>query len=127
MNLANENEEFDLPMREIREYYSDGDRIYKYSFAWDCFELVAEPDNPFDAHAIAVVVDGEIIAHVKKGSCSRVRKLLAAPDFSYVEGEIRGGPVKICRYDEEKDRLEVENENYSYQVRFRIIRKTDLE
>jgi hypothetical protein len=107
-SLADENDDYYLSNRELMEAYSDGDRIYQYEFSPYLVELIPEPENEFDSNAVRVDIDGLTVGYIKKGSCTHVKNLLAAPDFHSVTVDSMGlGKYKEI-YEDEDGELHVE-------------------
>ena len=93
--LQCENGDFSSSKRELVDMGMIGERIYKYDFYPVKTELIPEPDNEVDPNAIKVVVDGEHIGYIKKGSCAHIRKLLNSGSIEKIDVEIGGGPYKF--------------------------------
>lgn len=104
--LQIENDDYDMTAKQILGEYGEDERIYKYDYDIAKVELVPEPDNEYDRNAVAVVIDGAKVGYIKKGSASRVKNLLASPDFDHIETEIGGGPYKVVTEDGELDKGE---------------------
>lgn len=108
-DIAYENDDYSLSVKELSETYDVGDRVFEYSFD-DCnASLVPEPTNEHDSNAVRVEVKGILIGYVKRGSCSHVKNLLKSPDFDHVKVEIGGGKYK--RLYEDDDKLKVEKDS----------------
>lgn len=95
--LQCENGDFSSSKRELIDMGMTGERIYKYDFYPIKTELIPEPDNEVDPNAIKVVVDGQHIGYIKKGSCAHIRRLLNNGSIKSVDVEIAGGPYKFIR------------------------------
>jgi hypothetical protein len=58
-------------------------------------ELRPEPDNPYDANAVAVLVDGHKVGHLSKTNALAYRNIIdraiSAHGVATCSGEIRGG------------------------------------
>lgn len=93
--LQCENGDYSCSKRELVDMGMIGERIYKYDFYPVKTELIPEPDNEVDPNAIKVVVDGEHIGYIKKGSCAHIRKLLNSGSIEKIDVEIGGGPYKF--------------------------------
>lgn len=106
MELAVDNPDYDMSKKEIIECGMEEERIWKYSFYPTRVELRPEPDNPYDPNAIKVIVDGQHIGYIKKGSCSRVLKAINENRIQRIECTIGGGPYKIVE----------ENDDYEYEM-----------
>lgn len=106
LELADENDDYlFLSNRELIDIYDIGDKIYQYEFNPKHVELIPEPENQYDKNAVRVEVDGLQVGHIKKGSCSQVKNLLASPDFLRVEVDSMGlgGYKRICEEYEEDE------------------------
>lgn len=103
LSLGTPNEDYTKPKRALIEEGLIDERIYQTDFYANRVELVPEPDNPSDPNAIKVVVDGEHIGYIKKGSCAHVRKLLESDAIRSMRCEIKGGRYKVLREEEEVD------------------------
>lgn len=107
--LGSENDDYTKTKRELIEDDIIGERVYKTDFYANRVELVPEPDNPHDPNAIKVVVDGQHIGYIKKGSCAHVRNLLENDAIKAMRCEIKGGRYKMLleEDDDEKTRYEL--------------------
>ena len=106
LELADENDDYLLlSNRELIESYDIGDKIYQYEFNPKHVELIPDPENEYDKNAVRVEIDGLQVGHIKKGSCSQVKNLLASPDFLRVEVDSMGlgGYKRICEEYEEDE------------------------
>lgn len=101
MALAQENPDYDLTKREIIDAGMEEERIYKYTFPDSPVELVDDPDNEQDPNAIKVLVAGQHIGYIKRGSTGRIHKLQRSDRVLGVTAEIYGGRYKIVRCVEE--------------------------
>lgn len=123
MQLASENPEYHMSKTELIESGMDGQYIYRYDFLSQPVELIDEPDNPYDSKAIKVVVAGQHIGYIKRGSTGRIRNLRKSDRLIKVYAEIGGGPYKYLRYDEDGDmmpkyKLEKDTRNYFASLEF---------
>lgn len=108
-NIAYENDDYSLSVKELSEIYDVGDRVYEYSFD-DCnASLIPDPTNEQDPNAVRVEVKGILIGYVKRGSCSHIKNLLKSPDFDHIKVEIGGSKYK--RLYEDDDKLKVEKDS----------------
>lgn len=119
MSLASENYDYSLKKRELIEEDILNERIYQYEFYPIKTELIPEPDNPYDPNAVKVIVDGEHVGYIKKGSCSRILKLLREDMIEKIETEIKGGKYKIVLYDYD-DTYTLEKDNAPFSVHLSI-------
>ena len=106
MALAQENPDYDLTKREIIDDGLTDERIYQYTFTDGPVELVDDPDNEYDPNAIKVLVAGQHIGYIKRGSTGRVHNLQRAGRVLGVTAEIYGGKYKVVTCDEDYDGTE---------------------
>ncbi len=116
--IAVENDDYHLTNAEIKDEYAPYDKIYEYEYPVKTVELVPEPDNEVDHNAIAVHINGEKVAYIKKGSTSRVRNLLADGDKK-ITAEVYGGRYKMVDEDED-DRLTVVKDEHRIKIKITI-------
>lgn len=124
--LQCENGDFSSSKRELVDMGMTGERIYKYDFYPVKTELIPEPDNEVDPNAIKVVVDGQHIGYIKKGSCAHIRKLLNSDSIKSVDIEITGGPYKFIEEDWDengKDVYTLEKGTAPYSAKLTITTK----
>lgn len=103
--LGIENEDYFKSKCGLIEAGLTDERVWKYEFYVDSVELEPEPTNPEDPNAIKVLVDGEHVGYIKRGSCTHIRKLLDNNEISNITCTIGGGPYKYVteEYDEEQE------------------------
>lgn len=101
MELAEDNPDYDMTQREIIDAGMEEQRIYQYTFPDSPVELVDEPDNEQDPNAIKVLVAGQHIGYIKRGSTGRIHRLQRSGRVLGVTAEIYGGRYKIVRCVEE--------------------------
>lgn len=101
--LQCDNPDFSYNKRDLVEMGMTEERIYKYDFYPMKTELIPEPDNEDDPNAIKVVVDGQHIGYIKKGSCAHIHKLLNSGSIEKIDVEITGGPYKLIEEDWDED------------------------
>ena len=106
MALAHENPDYDLTKREIIDDDLTDERIYQYTFTDGPVELVDDPDNEYDPNAIKVMVAGQHIGYIKRGSTGRVHNLQRAGRVLGVTAEIYGGKYKVVICDDDDDGAE---------------------
>ena len=75
-SLGTYNYDYDLTKNEFQDSCMEGERVYQYEFDCSRVNLVPEPENKYDSNAIRVEVEGVHIGYIKKGSTSRIRKLM---------------------------------------------------
>lgn len=112
--LAEENPDYNLSKAELKEDGPSDERIFQYYFTPKKVELVPEPENEYDSNAVMVIVDGEKIGYIKKGSCSHVKNLLASDKILRIEAEIGGGNYKY--FDSEENSLDKSSLNYWAEI-----------
>lgn len=106
MALAQENPDYDLTKREIIDDELTDERIYQYTFTDGPVELVDDPGNEYDPNAIKVLVAGQHIGYIKRGSTGRVHNLQRAGRVLGVTAEIYGGKYKVVLCDDDDDGAE---------------------
>lgn len=106
MALAQENPDYDLTKREIIDDGLTDERIYQYTFSDGPVELVDDPDNEYDPNAIKVLIAGQHIGYIKRGSTGRVHNLQRAGRVLGVTAEIYGGKYKVVICDDDDDGAE---------------------
>lgn len=130
LSLAVENNIYDYTKKELIEELclseDEYERVYKYEFYPRKVEIEPEPDNEFDKNALKVIIDKVHVGYIKKGSCSRIKKLIKNHNIERIEADINGGPYKIlsCEYDWDKEKevyaLEKDNSKFSIRLTFHI-------
>lgn len=111
MQLASKNSEYHMSKTELIESGMDGQYIYRYDFLSQPVELIDEPDNPYDPKAIKVVVAGQHIGYIKRGSTGRVRNLRKSGRIIKIYAEIGGGSYKYLRYNEDGSDYDVDDDD----------------
>ena len=106
MALAQENPDYDLTKREIIDDDLTDERIYQYTFTDGPVELVDDPDNEHDPNAIKVLIAGQHIGYIKRGSTGRIHNLQRAGRVLGVTAEIYGGKYKVVICDDDDDGAE---------------------
>lgn len=104
LELATENVDYDLSKKEIEEEYYGDKRIYQYNFYPDKVELIPEPTNEYDSNAIKVIVDGQHIGYIKKGSCNHIHNLINEDRIIDIDCNIYGGDYKELIFDDYSDK-----------------------
>lgn len=124
LRLAVENTDYLMSRKTLVEDMRTNERIWKYEFYPLKVELVPDPDNPHDKNAIMVVVDGEHIGYIKKGSCSHLLKVISEGRIQSISCDIGGGPYKYISedYDEDldKDVYTMHKDSRPYSATLRI-------
>lgn len=111
MQLASENPEYHMSKTELIESGMEGQYIYRYDFLSQPVELIDEPDNPYDPKAIKVVVAGQHIGYIKRGSTGRVRNLRKSGRIIKIYAEIGGGSYKYLRYNEDGSDYDIDDDD----------------
>lgn len=99
LRLRIENENYSMSKKELVEEGLIGERVWEFEYYPLKVELIPEPDNPDDPKAIKVVVDGEHVAYIKKGSCAHLLKVIKGNRIKKMECEIGGGRYKYISED----------------------------
>lgn len=126
--LGEQDPDYNCSAAELKETYYDGDKIYEYDFSGLKAELVPEPENEYDKNAVKVIVNGVQVGYIKKGSCTRVKNLMASPDFAGVEVSISGGRYKyLCGYEDDNgnEKLRVEKDKQPFYVDIDILTREE--
>jgi len=106
MELAEDNPDYDMTQREIIDDGLTDERIYQYTFTDGPVELVDDPGNEYDPNAIKVLVAGQHIGYIKRGSTGRVHNLQRTGRVLGVTAEIYGGKYKVVICDDDDDGAE---------------------
>ena len=97
--LTEENYEYTLSKSELIDLDY---RAYEFDPYITTPELVPEPDNQYDANAIAVMVDGVRIGYVPRNHQSEVIPYMNDPEITQ-EVEIYGGNYKKAELNDDYD------------------------
>ena len=124
--LGELDDEYNDKASDIKESHFDGDRIYQYYFGGLKADLIPEPENEHDRNAVKVMVNGILVGHIKKGSCSHVKNLMASPNFAGIDVEIEGGNYKEVREDDD-GKLHIERGESPFYVNIDILMHEDIE
>ena len=129
MALAQENPDYDLTKREIIDDGLTDERIYQYTFTDGPVELVDDPDNEYDPNAIKVLVAGQHIGYIKRGSTGRVHNLQRAGRVLGVTAEIYGGKYKvvICDDDDGAEHYDLIKDETGYGAAIEILVRPEQE
>lgn len=92
--LGTRNPEFYLPDRKLARTRGGDRTVWEYTFKVLPAILVPEPENPYDPKAIKVLVGGQHIGYIKKGSCGHVNKLMREDRIAKVTCKLTGGRCK---------------------------------
>lgn len=101
MELAEDNPDYDMTQREIIDAGMEEERIYQYTFPDSPVELVDDSGNEQGPNAIKVLVAGQHIGYIKRGSTGRIHKLQRSGRVLGITAEIYGGRYKVVRSVEE--------------------------
>lgn len=123
LTFAQENYFYDMTKKELIEDGFEDERIYEYNFCVSKFEIVPEPDNPYDKNAIKVLADGVQIGHIKAGSCSHLLNVIKENRLTKIEGEIKGGKYKYIGYDDETEKYILEKDKIPFYAQLEISEK----
>lgn len=97
--------------------------IYEYNFPALSAELLPEPSNIHDPNAIKVVISGQHVGYIKKGSCSHIKNLMNSNAIKSVTAHIYGGKNKCinCHDDfEDADSHTAETGEYDIGIKIEI-------
>ena len=124
MALAEDNPDYDMTQREIIDAGMEEERIYQYTFPDSPVELVDDPDNEQDPNAIKVLVAGQHIGYIKRGSTGRIHKLQRSGRVLGITAEIYGGRYKVVRsveeYQTQHYEMDRDESNYGAAIELRI-------
>ena len=124
MELAEDNPDYDMTQREIIDAGMEEERIYQYTFPDSPVELVDDPDNEQDPNAIKVLVAGQHIGYIKRGSTGRIHKLQRSDRVLGITAEIYGGRYKVVRsveeYQTQHYEMDRDESNYGAAIELRI-------
>lgn len=111
--LGTEHPDYFCRRKDFIDIFGTNQKVYKYSFCPHNVQLIEEPENPYDPNAIKVVVDNHQIGHIKKESCSHVKKLMRNGRISNITCKIGGGEYRICTKDN-KEKYHVNKHDTNY-------------
>lgn len=124
MALAEDNPDYDMTQREIIDAGMEEERIYQYTFPDSPVELVDDPDNEQDPNAIKVLVAGQHIGYIKRGSTGRIHKLQRSGRVLGITAEIYGGRYKVVRsveeYQTQHYEMDRDESNYGAAIELHI-------
>lgn len=121
MKICPKNPDYELKKTEIIKR-NITDSIFEYKLESDNVELIPEPDNPHDPRAIKVVINGQHIGYIKKGSCGRIHNLLNSDSILKLHAFAHGGKRKFLTYSENGN-LVLSNEVTYWSVKLTITSK----
>lgn len=127
MAMAVPNSLYDSTKRDLMDMGEVDVKVWKYEFYPSRLELEPEPDNPEDPNAIKVIVDGNHVGYIKKGSCKHLLKLMEKEAIVGATCQIGGGPYKMVvsdyDYDRDKETFSLERDEAKLFVRLEITEK----
>lgn len=97
--------------------------IYEYNFPSLATELIPEPSNVHDPNAIKVMISGQHVGYIKRGSCPHIKNLINSNSIKSVTAHIYGGKNKrVNCYDDygDADSFELEKEEYDIGIKITI-------
>ena len=127
LSLGCENEEYNLSNRDLIDSFMEGEKIFEYDFFPKEVDLIPEPENKYDDNAVRVEVDGVLVGYIKMGSCSRVKNLMASPDFRGVRVESMGMGKYKSIWEDDDGKLHVEKGEKSPWVHIEILTESEAE
>jgi len=93
-SLGTINPDYSLKKNELIKKGLLDTPVYEYNFPKYSAALIPEPTNEHDPNAIKVVIADVHVGYIKKGSCSRVRKLMDTNSIKEVGAIVYGGNYK---------------------------------
>ncbi len=112
-SLGTPNPDYKLTKEQLIKKNLLNVSIYEYNFKTYKAELVPEPTNKQDPNAIKVIIAGNHVGYIKKGSCAHVKKLITTNSIKSITATIKGGSSKyISCYDSPKER---DKDSYEYE------------
>lgn len=97
-DLILENEDYELPAREIAEKYSEAIACHRYRLKPCTVELMQDADDPVDPDAYLVMLDGVPAGHVRREDRAELLRLLKR-EGAELDAFILGGPEKRVTSD----------------------------
>lgn len=93
--LAIANSDWKKKKDELSQEGKIGSRIFRYSYINKPVKLIAEPQNPHDKNAIAVLIAGEKVGYISRDENSHVKNIISKHDVKFISSFISGGEYKI--------------------------------
>lgn len=123
--LSRINPDYELSEAQLVEDDQVDVEIPKYCFDCTEAELIPEPENLHDPHAIRVEMAGETIGYIKKGQTQEIQELLDEDRIGNMSCQITGGPFRILYsgYSPARDKAiyeNVEKEQAAYKGELRL-------
>lgn len=124
-SLGTPNPDYALPKGQLIKKGLVNVPVYEYNFNPYEAELIPEPTNEHDPNAIKVIVSGQHVGYIKRGSCGHVKKLLKTNSIKSITAFIKGGNNKyiICNDppgERDKDSYEFESDKGTIGVEITI-------
>lgn len=123
MKLAIPNPDFSLTPKDLIKAGRAEEGIPRYIFSPVKTELIPEPTNPYDPNAIKVVVDGEHVGYIKKGSCASVLKLINKDCIEKIDCWIVGGEKKWIHVWDDEGHYRTEKDKSDFYIKITIHEK----
>lgn len=92
--LASLNPDYDLPDDELKELFTSKRRISQYNYINKPVDLVPEPTNEHDPHAVQVYINDLLVGYISSDDNTHVLSLLKRAKIKYISAFVRGG--KYC-------------------------------
>ncbi len=112
--LGYKNEDYSLSKSRLLEEYDEGDTIEQYEFDSLAALVEREPENPHDANAVKVSIDGRTVGYISRKEQYRVEPYLDRPGV-YWEATITNGPFKEIVEDDNGE-LTIERKDFDFSV-----------
>lgn len=93
--LATANSDWKKKKDELSQEGKMGSRIFRYSYINKPVKLIAEPKNPHDKNAIAVLIAGEKVGYISRDENSHVKNIISKHDVKFISSFISGGEYKV--------------------------------
>lgn len=122
MELAIDNDEYEESKKDLCDDHDGEDffKVYQYFFDPIKVNIEPEPDNPADPNALKVIVDGNHVGYIKKGSIPHVKKMLSGDKIISMKAIIGGGKYREFWLNEETDKWETSRGETPYSVTIEI-------
>ena len=104
--LACTNQDWKRTAAQLLSENKAAKRIFRYNFINKPVKLVPEPENPYDANAIMVVIAGEKVGYISQDDNVQVNEILKNHEIKYISGFIGGGPYKVVSENGDIERFE---------------------
>ena len=114
LSIGTKNPDYDLTWEQLIEEGLTDERVYRTEFYPNQCEVIPEPINPEDPHAIKVLADGVHIGYIKKGSCAHIYKLLREGRVVSISCDIGGGAYKFIQTTDNEVDMEYDEDDMEY-------------